>query len=54
MHNYLMITLKTGKAIYPACDVKNSQTEPFICKWQIHNFGALFVENKDWTKVEIG
>ena len=31
-----------------------TQTERFVGKWQIDNFGALFVENKDWTKAEIG
>ena len=36
-----MITLKTGEAISSICDVKNS-------------IEALFVENKDWTKAEIG
>ena len=47
-----MITLKTVKAICPVCDVK-TQTELFVGKWQIDNFGALFVGNKDWTKAEI-
>ena len=36
-----MITLKIGKAICPVCDVK-TQTERFVGKWQIDDFGALF------------
>ena len=31
-----------------------TQTERFVGKWQTDNFGALFVEDKDWTKAEIG
>ena len=31
-----------------------TQTERFVGKWQIDNFGVLFIENKDWTKTEIG
>ena len=29
-----------------------TQTELFVGKTQIDNFGALFVENKDWTRAE--
>ena len=54
-----MITLKTGKAIYPVCDVKNSNlplTDEMLSsvsgKWT--TLGLFFVENKDWTKAEIG
>ena len=47
-----MMTLKTGKAICPVCDVK-TQTERFVGKVQIDNFAAFFVENKDWMKSEI-
>ena len=31
-----------------------TETERFVGKWKIDNFGAFFVENKDWTKAEIG
>ena len=47
-----MITLKTVKAISPVCDVKNS--ELFVSKWLIDNFGAVFVENKDCMKAKFG
>ena len=36
-----MITLEIGKGISSICDAKN-QTERFVGKWQIDNFGALF------------
>ena len=46
--------LKIGKAICLFVTSK-SQTERFVGKFQIDNFGALFfVENKDWTKADIG
>ena len=47
-----MITLKTGKAFVLFMTSK-TQTERFVGKWQIDNYGAFFVENKDWKKVEI-
>ena len=30
-----------------------TQTERFVGKRQINNFGAFFDGNKDWTKAEI-
>ena len=53
MHNYLMITLKIGKAICPVCDVKNSNRafRQQVANWQLWGF---FVEIKDWTKAEVG
>ena len=47
-----MITLKTGKAISPVCDVKNSKSVSSV-SGKLATLGLLFVENKDWTKVEI-
>ena len=40
-----MITLKIGKAICPVCDVNNLN--------RAFSRGGV-VENKDWTKAEIG
>ena len=34
--------------------MSKTQTERFVGKWQIDNFGLFFVENKDLTKAEIG
>ena len=31
-----------------------TQTEHFVGRCQIDNFWLFFVENKDWTKAEIG
>ena len=48
-----MITLKFGKAIYPVCDVKNSNSVSSV-SGKLTTLGHFFVESKDWTKVEIG
>ena len=48
-----MITLKIGKAIYPVCDVKNSNSVSSV-SGKLTTLGHFFVESKDWTKVEIG
>ena len=48
MHNYLMITLKIIKVI--SFVMAKTQTELFICKWQIQNFGALFCWSKHKKK----
>ena len=37
-----MIMLKIIKSILPICDVKKSN-RAFVSKWQIDNFGALFL-----------
>ena len=34
--------------------MSKTQTECFVHTLQIDNFGAPFVESKDWTKAEIG
>ena len=47
-----MITLKIGKAICPVCDVKNSNRASVSGK--LTTLGFFLVEDKDWTKAEIG
>ena len=47
-----MITLKIGKAIYPVCDVKNSNSVLSV-SGKSTTLGLLFVETKDWMKAEI-
>ena len=40
-----MITLKTGKAICPVCDVKNSNSVSSV-SGKLTTLGLFFVENK--------
>ena len=49
-----MITLKVGKAIYPVCDIKKLKQSVSLVSGKLTNLGLFFVEDKDWTKVEIG
>ena len=46
MHNYLMITLKLGKAISPVCDVKNTNSVSSV-SGKLTTLVLFFVENKD-------
>ena len=46
-----MIALKIGEAICPVCDVKNTKR---ALSGKLTTLGLFFVENKDWTKAEIG
>ena len=49
-----MITLKIGKAICPVCDLKKLKQSVSWVSGKLTILGLFFVEDKDWTRAEIG